>query len=258
MRSFSPARFSRSHMRVCALVLALLASLIVVLTGCGGTAKSQSVTVPTPTATPKSSVRYVALGASDAVGVGATPATSYVADIIAKLPPGSFALNLGVSGIELHDALTQELPQALAAHPTFVTIWLTANDFKGCVSLAQYTTDLNSLLGQVQSKTQAQVFIANLPDLTQLPAFQNKSALGPCLLVESNAQIKAQIAQWNAVIAQAASAHGATLVDLSTGALSSNPDYISTDGFHPSATGYAALAGLFWEEITAHHAVPTN
>lgn len=239
-------------------VLVPLAALLLLFAGCGGTAASHSVVVPTPTATPRSSVRYVALGASDAVGVGATPATSYVADLIAKLPKGSYALNLGISGEDLRDALIQEVPQALSAHPTVVTIWLSANDFKDCVPLDQYSTDLNSLLGQLQSKTQAQVFIANLPNLTQLPAVQDKTALGPCLQDATSDQIKTQVAQWNATIAQAASAHNAVLVDLSTGDLAANPSYISDDGFHPSAAGYAALASIFWQAITAHHAVPNS
>lgn len=236
----------------------MLATMLLAVVGCGGADSPSTVIVPTPTMTPKSSVRYVALGASDAVGVGATdPATQgYVADLIAKLPPGSHALNLGVSGIDLPDALTQELPEAVIVQPTLVTVWLAANDFKDCVPLDTYTKDLDTLLGQLQTKTQAQIFVANLPDMSQLPAIQDKSALGPCLQNLSADQIKARVRQWNANIAQEASAHHAMLVDLSPFNLAANPNYISADGFHPSSAGYAALADIFWQTITAHHAVP--
>ena len=55
---------------------------------------------PTPTPSPTAAVRYVAIGASDTVGVGATDPTtgSWPARVAALLPPGSAYVNLGVSG----------------------------------------------------------------------------------------------------------------------------------------------------------------
>jgi len=31
--------------------------------------------------------------------------------------------------------------------------------------------------------------------------------------------------------------------------LTAHPEYIGSDGFHPSAQGYARLASLFWKAI---------
>ncbi|HEX8728186.1 MAG TPA: SGNH/GDSL hydrolase family protein, partial [Ktedonobacterales bacterium] len=106
-----------------------------------------ATSAPAATATPHSAVRYVAIGASDAVGVGASnPNTSaYVPILISRLPKGSYALNLGIDGETLSRALNDELPQAIAAHPTLITVWLVGNDFKGCVPLQQYGVDLNTL-----------------------------------------------------------------------------------------------------------------
>ncbi|HET7640911.1 MAG TPA: hypothetical protein VFK47_19535, partial [Ktedonobacteraceae bacterium] len=93
-------------------------------------------------------ITYVALGASDAVGVGSNQPGSqgYVPLIATHLPKGSHLVNLGVSGIRVHEALTEELPIALATSPNLITIWLVANDFVGGVSYPNYIHDLTTLL----------------------------------------------------------------------------------------------------------------
>src|SRR5438094_2367938 len=85
----------------------------------------------TPIFIPGDPVTYVALGASDAVGIGSNIPGSqgYVPLVAAHLPKGSHAINLGISGVHLHEALTEELPLALNLAPNLVTIWLVSNDF---------------------------------------------------------------------------------------------------------------------------------
>ncbi|HEX6122464.1 MAG TPA: GDSL-type esterase/lipase family protein, partial [Ktedonobacterales bacterium] len=182
----------------------------------------------------------------------------YVPLLISRLPVGSRALNLGISGIQLHDALQQELPLALARQPTLVTIWLVANDFKACGDLMAYRADLDSLLTQLQTQTHAALFMANLPDMSQLPAIRSGSiGVGSCLNGASSQQIRAMVARWNNVLADEAQRHKVVLVDLSPFDIGSHPDYISSvDGFHPSSAGYFQLANLFWAQIVAHQAVP--
>ena len=191
-------------------------------------------------------VTYVALGASDAVGVGSNQPGSqgYVPLVAAHLPKGSHLINLGVSGIHLHQALTEELPLALSISPNLVSIWLVANDFVGGVSYNAYTRDLNTLLQQLHARTHALIVMANLPDLTRLPAFANQ-------VPRQKTQMMQTIQHWNAGIASAAAQYGVILVDLfSQGSrLTAHPDYISADGFHPSAAGYVQLADLFWQAI---------
>lgn len=257
------ARFASTR-RVSRPMLAVFVALVaaVALAGCGSGATARLTTPQaTATATTHPSFEYVALGASDALGIGATdPNTQgYVPIIISRLPKTAGALNLGVSGITLHDALTQELPQAIQAQPNLITVWLVGNDFKDCTSLKQYGADLDKLLTQLQTKTHSQVFVANTPDMSALPAFQGSSILplGPCFTTMSLADIRALAQQWNTVIDPIVAKHGDTLVNLFVSALSSQPDLISpADGFHPSSKGYALLADLFWAQITAHHAAP--
>ncbi len=195
---------------------------------------------------PSGPITYAALGASDAVGVGSSQpgAQGYVPLVAAHLPKGSHLLNLGISGERLHNALSEELPIALSTSPELVTVWLVANDFVGGVPYDAYIHDLNVLLGKLHANTHASLVMADLPDLTRLPAFANLTAA-------QKAQMLVQIARWNAGIAAAAARYGVRLVDLfgNDSQLTAHPEYISGDGFHPSPAGYVQLANIFWVAI---------
>jgi acyl-CoA thioesterase I len=201
----------------------------------------------TPIFVAADSVTYVALGASDAVGIGSNiPGTQgYVPLIAGHLPKGSHLINLGISGVQLHEALSREMPLALSTSPNLITIWLVANDFIGGVTYNTYLHDLNTLLQQLHINTHARIVMANLPDLTRLPAFANETA-------SQKAQMFVAIQQWNRGIAQLAKKYGVVLVDLfSQGSrLTAHPEYISGDGFHPSPSGYVQLANYFWQAIS--------
>ena len=203
-------------------------------------------TQATPFFSPDGPVTYVALGASDAVGVGSNVPGSqgYVPLVAAHLPKGSYLINLGISGIHLHEALSRELPLALSTSPNLVTIWLVANDFIAGVSYDQYFHDLNFLLQELHRGTHARIVMANLPDLTRLPAFSNESPT-------QKVQMIVAIQRWNKEIALLAKQYGVALVDLfSQGSqITAHPEYISGDGFHPSPSGYVQLADYFWRVI---------
>lgn len=238
------------------IALALLIVVVLTLSACTTSGSTNTATTPvthiTGTATNQANhliagpVTYVALGASDAVGVGSTQPGSqgYVPLLATRLPKGSHLVNLGISGIHLHAALTEELPIALTTSPELVTIWLVANDFVGGVTYSDYMHDLNILLEQLRVHTHASLVMANLPDLTRLPAFANQTAT-------QKAQMLQQIQRWNVGIAALAKQYNVTLVDLYNhgSQITAHPEYISGDGFHPSPAGYVQLADIFWQAI---------
>jgi len=238
------------------IALALLTVVVLTFSACatGGSTNTTATPVTHTTGTATSSanhlitgpVTYVALGASDAVGVGSTQPGSqgYVPLLATRLPKGSHLVNLGISGIHLHGALSEELPIALTTSPELVTIWLVANDFVGGVTYSDYMQDLNTLLEQLRTHTRASLVMANLPDLTRLPDFANQTAT-------QKAQMLQQIQRWNVGIAALARQYHVTLVDLYDhgSQITAHPEYISGDGFHPSPAGYVQLADIFWQAI---------
>jgi lysophospholipase L1-like esterase len=205
------------------------------------------VTTSAPTPSPSTAApafRYVAIGASDTVGVGASdPRTgSWPALVAARLPAASDYVNLGVSGSLASQAARDQLPTALGLRPQLVTIWLAVNDLNASVTATDYTTALRSVIAPLVSGTAARIFVGNVPDLRSVPAYAGTD----------QAALLTRITAYNAAIAALAATFPGrvTVVDLFTG---SGPLVstitVSADGFHPSNAGYALIADRFAKAI---------
>lgn len=197
-------------------------------------------TAPTPTPTASPAVRYVAIGASDTVGIGATdPATgSWPARVASLLPPGSAFVNVGVSGSIAIQAKDAQLPGAIAQKPTVVSIWLAVNDMNATIQPASYKEALGAIVDGLVARTDAKVFVGNVPDVRGVPAYKD---------VDKNALLQ-QITAYNDVIAQVvkSSPGRVFLVDLFTGSAALvSTITVSGDGFHPSDEGYKLIADRF-------------
>ena len=195
---------------------------------------------------------HVALGASDAVGIGATRPTvdGWVPLVTAGLPEGTQLLNLGVSGATLADVLRDQLPVAADTDARWVTIWPGPNDFRNGVPLATFSQQLEQILatllpqsGSAGVNRSRTVAVLTMPDLRALPSFTRTEP----------AALDARVREWNAAIAAAVARHapGAILVDLYGGAaeFAAHPEYVSADGFHPSTAGYRRIAGLVLDAL---------
>ena len=223
--------------------MVMIATLGMTLMACSSPRDATSSTerTPVPTRAPE---RYVAIGASDTVGVGARdPATgSWPARVAAKLVSGSTYTNYGVSGSVLAQALRDQAPPAVAREPTLVTIWLAVNDLNAGVSPAQYGSALDAILDLLVQRTQATIFIGNVPDLRAVPIY---ARLDP-------RAVDAQVSAFNGEIARSAERHRGrvVVVDLNTGSAELvTSATLSADGFHPSDRGYELIAERFLAAI---------
>jgi acyl-CoA thioesterase-1 len=219
--------------------LACALGLLLLLTACG----------PGRSSTPGAGA-YVALGASDTVGIGATRPTQdgWVPLLAVALPEGTPVVNLGVSGATLADVIAGQLPIAADAAPRWLTLWPGPNDLRAGVALDTFTDQLDRILATLRppAGTSRTMLILDLPDLRALPAF---ARIDP-------AQLDRQVRAWNAAIASTVARYAdyAVLVDLYDGweELAANPQYISGDGFHPSNAGYRRIADLALATLRAH------
>src|ERR1700674_72270 len=202
---------------------------------------------------------YAAIGASETYGIGATdryrqawPQVFYN-DV---LPKSAMLYNFGIPGATTAQALHDEVPAAVAVHPTVATVWLNVNDLISGVTALDYEAQLRQVLHTLRRGGQARVLVANTPDLGQLPAYRaclpNAPAGGPPCLIPAGFMptpqaVAAAVAAYNAAITEAVNLEGATLVDLHLNGtqISQHPEWISADGFHPSGQGYAVIAKLF-------------
>lgn len=233
-----------------------LAALLVVV-ACSGSAGA-AARPPRPVPLVDAHV-YVAIGASETLGVGSLePAAQAWTSVFYRtaLPPSALFYNLGEVGATTQQALKDELPVALGLHPDLVTVWLNADDLIHGVSAADYGAQLDRLLAALADAGAARLLVANTPVLSDLPAYRaclpEPPAGGPACAftagpVPAPAELDRLVDGYNAQIAAAVSRHGAQLVDLHCqGATAAqHPSWVSGDGFHPTAEGYAQIAQAF-------------
>lgn len=223
------------------MLLLAVVLLPAILAACGAAPATQRQQVggQETSARDRYTLTYVAIGASDAFGVGTDDPDrqSWPTQLAARLGAHVHLINLGIPGETAEQALLDEQPIALDARPDVVTVWLGVNDFADGVSLATYKQQLGSLLSTLRTGTHAAIVAGNLPDLSLLPRFAGYAA----------GSLRADVHRWNVAIADICAQYGVNVVDIFGGwsELAQHPEYISADGLHPSALGAQRLADLF-------------
>ncbi len=236
------------------------AVLAVLLVACGSERR------PVPPAADDPPLRraevYVAVGASETAGVGADLPEQAWPEVLrrTKLPAGTAFANLGIPGATVSRALAEELPPALAAAPTLVTVWLNVNDLVAGVPPAAYEAQLRRLVHGLRRDGATRVLVANTPALELLPAYlacTDRPQLGVCpagLALPPPGTVAAAVAAYNEAVRRVADAEGAVLVDLHQASVRSHrsgrlPQLVSADGFHPSTLGHQAVADVFAQAL---------
>ncbi len=195
---------------------------------------------------------YVAVGASESVGVGADePASQAWPEVFRRqaLPPGTVFVNLGIEGATTAEALVEQLPRALEAEPDLATVWLNVNDILDRVDPDQYGQQLTELVRQLRRGGRTKVLVANTPEIDQLPVV---ARFGPAGALLADQMVRA----YNEATAQVVAGEGAVLVDLHGASQEAEREgrfasLVAADGFHPSTAGHAEVAKLFSETFRA-------
>ncbi len=196
--------------------------------------------------------RYVALGDSTAVGVGADFGGGYPERLFQRMraegwPAG--LLNLAQSGAVSGELLAAQVPKAVSVAPHLVTLGIGSNDLWRMVPEDAFAQTVASIADAL-SRTSAQVVVCNLVDLGHAPVA--KQALewlrAPVAVISQRVQL------FNRHLQALAARPNVTVVDLHSlgeAELADRPEFFSADGFHPSGAGYQRWAELLWPSVEA-------
>ena len=189
-------------------------------------------------------LRFVVVGDSTSVGVGAQPHESYPW-IIAERLGKKFAVELhvvGVSGARIADAARDQVPAAIALKPDLVLIEIGANDATHLTSSKTVRTKMKQMLDDFH-RAKIAVVVAGPPNMGTTRAFAE-----PLRTLSRWSGAKVQRAIERVVIPR-----GVPYVDLAAGtgpAFDAEPArYYSSDLFHPSAEGYALWAEVIYSVL---------
>jgi len=183
---------------------------------------------------------YLALGASDAAGIGAEPLTrGYVFQIAGELDDRIDVVllaNLAVPGAnteQLGDALDLFLESEV--EPGLVTVWTGANDIIRGDDADDFEDELEDIFDRLRDRTDGVIVAANIPDLTELPRFRDDP---------DDDVTRERIEEFNEAIAAQAEDYDVLLVDLDGEGV--EDDLVSDeDGFHPNNEGHRQIADRF-------------
>ena len=190
--------------------------------------------------------RYVALGDSTGLGVGAREGRGYVDRLALRLARRFAAGELSVAnlcrtGSTSGDVRSDQAP--FVGRPELVTLIVGINDVVHGLPDEAFAINLEEIAIAL-ARTGAKVVLGNIPDL----------ALAPIAARIPRANYERRIEAFNEHALATASRHGFAFVDLfelSRRCAPGNPELFSPDGFHPSAEGYERWTEWLWPAVRA-------
>lgn len=189
-------------------------------------------------------IQYIALGASDAFGIGAEPITrGYVYRIKDGFEDRGRKVNLLNFGIPTANSpaikITEKATLKRDTEIDLVTIWTGANDLIAGDDVGDFKEDLEYILSRLRSKSNAFVVIMNLPDLTQIKRFRENP--DKHVTVEN-------VTAFNQAITRQAQKYKVPIVDFFKAA-PGDMLVSKKDGFHPNNDGHQKIADLYLQII---------
>lgn len=195
--------------------------------------------------------RYVALGDSTGVGVGASNDGGYPERLYQRLKRAGVRagiLNLAQSGATSSHLISYQLDKAVEVRPALVTLGIGSNDLWRMVPVSGFALNLEHIADRLAS-TGAHVVVSNLIDLSRAPIASMLDAIQI-----PRAVLVARIIDFNARIAALKARPSFTVVDLFSLSVEQGPSFVElfgSDGFHPSAKGYERWADALWPHVEA-------
>jgi lysophospholipase L1-like esterase len=125
-----------------------------------------------------------------------------------------------------------------------VTIWLAVNDLNATIDRGSYAEALGGIVDALVQRTDAAIFVGNVPDLRTVPVYSGVDKL----------VLLARITAYNDAIAEIAARNSARVfvVDLFNGSAEVvSTGTVAPDGFHPSDAGYQLIADRFANAMRA-------
>ena len=148
------------------------------LAACGSSGPAPPIAGGPAIGPPGPPIVYAALGASETVGAGIDDsALRYRAAwpqlfFNDALPRAATYYNFALSGVTTTEALTGELPAALAVRPTLATVFFNLDDLVQGTTPSEYETNLDTMVRQLRQGGRTTVLIANAPHIDNLPAYR--------------------------------------------------------------------------------------
>jgi len=196
-------------------------------------------------------IRYVALGDSYTIGIGAQMNESWPAVLTNRLQKKGFQVelvsNLGHDGWTSQNLIDGELPQLQQLKPDFVTLLIGVNDWVQGVDVSTFKNHLEYILDELLKAfhNSKRILIVTIPDFSVTPTGK---------LFAHGRDITLGIKGFNQIIFKEAQSRGLKVVDVFSLSQTMGQDYslVAQDGLHPSAKEYAQWADLIepaWESL---------
>lgn len=207
------------------------------------------MTSPAPSVGPSASagIGYVALGDSYTIGTSVGESERWPKQLVAQLagtPDLRLVANLGFNGYSSADLIEDELPRLHDLRPDFVTVLIGVNAVIRGATPDEYRANVADILDTLTADLPAdRIVVVSMPDYTRT---RYGSAFG------DPAQQRAAIAEFNAIMREAATSRGIAFVDIGPVAdlVGTEPGLLADDGLHPSGVQYSRWVELIAPVVT--------